>query len=235
MLAPGRPSSSRQRTGLPFIGPWSVSRMSKWASRVIRPTSPSGRPSACAAGRVTALLPPSRRVRSCARGAARERRRGSARSHRPASAPCTGDVAGIAHGEIELQPGHEIVGAEPLAAPAAPSPARGRSGRASPSPPPSARRAGRPARAASSVSRSAIDFQLMLCPYTRLALEGEPCGTACSSTATSPPWTRPCRARSARSRMARSASRTGGSSGSGGGPSWPAIRRRRSSRWTAPG
>ena len=35
--------------------------------------------------------------------------------------------------------------------------------------------------------------------------------------------------------MARSASRTGASSGSAGAPSWPAIRRRRSSRCTAPG
>ena len=39
MFLPGRPSSISARTGLPLLRPSSSSRMSKWASSVIRPTS----------------------------------------------------------------------------------------------------------------------------------------------------------------------------------------------------
>ena len=65
MLAPGRPSSISARTGLPLLRPWSRSRMSKWASRVMRPTF-SRSPIARTAGRVTALLPPTSSVNACA-------------------------------------------------------------------------------------------------------------------------------------------------------------------------
>ena len=74
------------------------------------------------------------------------------------------EFARIVNREIELETGDEIEGAEPPAARAAPFPARDRSGPASPSPRPSARRAGRPARSGSSTIRSAIDFQLIPLP-----------------------------------------------------------------------
>ena len=80
----------------------SVSRMSKWASRVIRPISASGRPRPCAAGRVTALLPPSRMVRSWA---AVQRPTASRIGAKPSAgiSALTGDVAGIVDGETELE------------------------------------------------------------------------------------------------------------------------------------
>ena len=131
-------------------------------------------------------------VSSCARGAA------PAPPSRIGAKPSAGisalhrHVADIADGEIELQsPVDEIVGAEPLQRPphrlgrevAAARRHRARLHRR-------AEQGDRRVRIVGRAGRRSISSSSFA--HTRARpLEGEPCGTACSSTATSPPWTRP--------------------------------------------
>ena len=169
-----------------------VSRMSKWASSVISPTSSSAPPSPSTAGRVTALLPPTSRVSACASALAAHRVADERRRLLDAQ-PGELDVAAV--GDLRLQArarsrhrSGRSASASRAAAPAQVARARRHRTRGQ-------RRAEQPDRRVA-VGASTIRSERLGQPAhrfdasSRARLRRRPCGTGCSSTATSRRWRR---------------------------------------------
>ena len=237
MFAPGSPSSSSARTGLPLLRPSAVSRMSKCASSVISPISSSAPPIPSTAGRVIALLPPTNKVSACASHALAHR--GGERGRRLLDGQTRNiDIAPIRDLGLKFAPRFHIIAADPLQRRAEQRRrlvARPRGHRTG-----GERRAEQPDRRAPSRATisSARLGQLPIALTVTLAVRlrrfrhvGPPPDRLQRRDDGTPGGRSPGRHRP----TPRSASRTARSSASASAPSWPASAPRKSCRSTAPG
>ena len=235
ILAPGKPSSSSARTGLPLLRPSSSVAHVEMRVERDQPDLVERSPSPSTPGRVTALLPPTSKVSACASALAATASR-IGRGRLLDRQPVDRDIAMVGDPARQFAPRLDIVAADPLQ-----------------------RRAQQPRRAVAAARRHRSGAERRADQPDRRSRVRRPAGrkdwASCrhrldASTASpkaTPMWDRllvdchvatmvaTAATRSAWSTMPRSASRTARSSASASAPSSPASAPRKSCRSAAPG